>query len=62
MAHLPLWIQHILDRGLLPRKAGIWFTKRARRAEERRGARARRRLLDAEGRLGELLAFSGHGE
>ena len=62
LAALPGWITPILSRRLVPRKLRIWFTKRARRAEERRGARARRRLLDSERRMEELLAFSGRGE
>ncbi len=38
------------------------FTHWLRRAEERRGPRVRRRLLDAERKLDALLAFSGQGE
>nr|MDJ0869315.1 prepilin peptidase [Myxococcota bacterium] len=60
-AHLQGWL-----RGALAR-AGLWrlrfaLTRAAQRAEERRSALARRRLLETERRLGELLAFSGRGE
>ena len=61
-AHLPWWIRHALGWKFVPERARFWFTKRVRRAEERRGARARRRLLESERKLEELLAFSGRGE
>jgi len=55
---LPRWI----PVGAISDRAVIWFTKRARLAEEKRGARARCRLLESERRLADLLAFSGRGE
>jgi len=59
---LPRWIRRMLARSILPRSLVIGLTRWARRAEERRGALARRRLLDSERRLEDLLAFAGRGE
>ncbi|MCP3983239.1 MAG: prepilin peptidase [bacterium] len=60
--HLPAWLRGVLARGTLPPRLVIGFTKLAQLAEERRGALARRRLLESERVLGELLAFSGHAD
>ncbi len=57
--HLPVWFRSVV-RG--PEFVVIGFTKWARVAEEAKGAAARRRLLESERRLEDLLAFSGRGE
>ncbi len=60
LAHrLPVWLR---SPRFWPEFAVIGFTRWARIAEEARGAAARRRLLESERRLEDLLAFSGRGE
>jgi preprotein translocase subunit SecA len=60
--HVPGWLRRLLRGGLFPPPAAIPLTQIAQRAEERRGALVRRRLLESERMLEELLAFSGRGE
>ncbi|MDJ0852788.1 MAG: prepilin peptidase [Myxococcota bacterium] len=48
-----------MRRWALPGRLVRWLTRRAQRAEERRGALARRRLLESERTQEERLAFSG---
>ena len=59
---LPAWLRSAMARGLLPGALVVRFTRWAQRAEERRNALARRRLLESERTLEELLAFSGRRE
>ncbi len=59
-AHLPEWLRRLLLRNA--RGGGVpllFFSRRVQKAEERRGALARRRLMDSERVIEELLAFSG---
>lgn len=58
-AHLPAWLRRALAgrAGLSALRVG--FSRRGQRAEERRSARLRRRMLEAERALDEMLAFSG---
>ena len=60
--HLPGWLRRAARRALALRPVGIFLTKIAQHAEERRGALARRRLLESERVLEQLLAFSGRRE
>jgi preprotein translocase subunit SecA len=60
--HLPGWLRRAMTRSLFPRRLVVRFTRWAQRAEERRSALARRRLLESERILEQLLAFSGRGE
>ncbi len=60
--HVPDWLRSAVGEGWLSRLAGILLSQIAQRAEERRSALARRRLLESERVLGELLAFSGRRE
>jgi preprotein translocase subunit SecA len=63
--HLPAWMRRALGgvefwRPWKP--VGIALTRMAQRAEERRSALARLRLLQSERISEEMLAFSGRGE
>jgi preprotein translocase subunit SecA len=60
--HLPGWLRRAPRRALALGPLGILLTKTAQRAEERRSALARRRLLESERVLEQLLAFSGRRE
>jgi len=60
-AHLPAWLRGVLERGILPAGAESLLTNLAQRAEERRSALVRRRLLASEQTLEEALGFSGRG-
>lgn len=62
LARLPQWIHLALRAGFVPGGLRFRFTRWVRRAEESRGARVRRRMLESEKRLAQLLAFSGRGE
>lgn len=66
-AWFPRWLLDLLARlapagTSLPRKLGAWLTRLPQAAEERRHASLRRRLMAAEDRLEETLAFAGEGE
>jgi len=60
--HLPGWLRRAPRRALALGPLGILLTKTAQRAEERRSSLARRRLLESERVLEQLLAFSGRRE
>jgi len=60
-AHLPAWLRGVLERGILPAGVESLLTNLAQRAEERRSALVRRRLLASEQTLEEALGFSGRG-
>ena len=60
--HLPGWVRRALSGGRLWRPVGILLTQIAQRAEERRSALARLRLLQSERIFEEMLAFSGRRE
>ncbi len=57
--HLPGWLRRAARRALALGPVGILLTKTAQHAEERRSSLARRRLLESERVLEQLLAFSG---
>jgi len=59
--HLPEWLRQGLSTGAIGGRVPLlFFSQRVQRAEERRSALARRRLMDSERILEELLAFSGY--
>ena len=60
--HVPRWLGRVLGWPLVSPFVRAAFMKQARKAEERRSALARRRLLESERMLEELLAFSGRME
>ncbi len=58
-AHLPSWLQRSAAAGSWPaRVLANCLPRAAQRAEERRGRLARRRMLESERALGDLLTFS----
>lgn len=60
-SHLPEWLRQGLSTGAIAGRVPLlFFSRRVQRAEERRSALARRRLMDSERILEELLAFSGY--
>jgi preprotein translocase subunit SecA len=61
-AHLPAWMRRALRGGALWGPLRILLTQIAQRAEERRSALARLRLLQSERIFEEILAFSGRRE
>jgi preprotein translocase subunit SecA len=61
-AHLGAWMRRVLAARQVPEAPRAALIRWAQLAEERRGARARRRLLVLERELDELLAFSGRSE
>jgi preprotein translocase subunit SecA len=61
-AHLHGALRRALAGGRLPRRVVMALTRWAQRAEERRGALERLRLLASDRAQEELLAFSGNGE
>ena len=60
--HLPGWVRRALRGGAFSRPLRIPLTQIAQRAEERRSALARLRLLQSERIFEEMLAFSGRRE
>jgi preprotein translocase subunit SecA len=60
--HLRGWVLGALRGGVFSRPLRILLTQIAQRAEERRSALARLRLLQSERIFEEMLAFSGRGE
>jgi preprotein translocase subunit SecA len=61
-SHLPGWVRRALRGGASSRPLRILLTQIAQRAEERRSALARLRLLQSERIFEEMLAFSGRRE
>ena len=57
--HVADWLRSALREGWPSRLAESLLTKMAQRAEERRSALARRRLMASERVLEDLLAFAG---
>jgi len=60
--HLPSGLLRVAARGLLPDSLLVRLTRIAQKAEERRSALARRRLLESERSIDDLLSFSGSRE
>ena len=60
--HLPGGLLRLAATGSLPASLMHRLTRIAQKAEEKRSGLARRRLLESEGSIDDLLAFSGSRE
>ncbi len=60
--HLPAWLRRSLLEVSFSNRIGLLLIRTVQRTEERRRALARRRLLESERALEDLLGFAGRGE